>query len=281
MVKLLEQSKQLVGQKWWWMLAFVLSLSSGFARAAFEAPQVFEKKCSSCHTIGSGVLKGPDLKDVTKKRKEDWLIRFIQSSADMIESGDADAVKIYNDFGQKDMPDQRLSPDEIQQILKFIESGGAVSSSINIKSALEAKPDDVLAGKEKFLGLRPLSNGGPACLSCHSAGDYGAMGGGTLAKNLTTVYSNYNDKGLSVALKKSAFPVMTEIFAEKPLSDDEIFQIKSFLYQVDKEGVKKDESQKKFLFLGLGGAVLMLGLIDFTWRRRRKSSVRRSQGGIR
>lgn len=278
---MIKKSRRSVGWKCWAVTLFILSFYSSFAKAAFEAPQVFEKKCSSCHTIGDGVLKGPDLKDVTKKRKEDWLIRFIQSSADMIESGDADAVKIYNDFGQKDMPDQRLSPDEIRQILKFIESGGAVASSINIKSALEAKPEDILVGKELFLGLRGLSNGGPACLSCHSAGDYGALGGGTLAKNLTTVYSNYNDKGLSTALKKSAFPVMTEIFADRPLSDEEIFQIKSFLYQVDKEGVKKEGSQKKFLFLGLGGAALMLGLIDFTWRRRRKSSVRRSRGGIR
>lgn len=278
---MIKWCKRPVGRKGVGVLVALLSLSSVSANAAFEAPQVFEKKCSSCHTIGNGILKGPDLKDVTKKRKEEWLIRFIQSSADMIESGDADAVKIYNEFGQKDMPDQRLSPDEIRQILKFIESGGAVATSVNIKSALEAKPEDILAGKELFLGLRPLSNGGPACLSCHSAGNHGPMGGGTLGKNLTTVYSTYNDQGLSVALKKSAFPVMTEIFGERPLSDGEIFQLKAFLYHVDKEGMKKDGSQKKFLFLGLGGAALMLGLIDFAWRRRRKTSVRRSHGGIR
>lgn len=266
------------------LLLVFLTLSfwiSGRAIAAFDPAQTFDKKCSSCHTIGGGALKGPDLKDVTKRRPHDWLIKFVQSPMDVINSGDPYAVKIYNEANQSEMPDQRLTADEITEIIKFIESGGVGAATAKIKSALESKPEDVAQGLALFLGSRAFKNGGPACVSCHSVGDYGALGGGTLAKDLTQVYSRYKDEGLSVALQKLAFPVMQETFAGKALTDDEVFQLKAFFYQSDQEGTQNLGFQKKFIFLGLGGVVLVLGGIDFIWRRRRKSSIRREQGGIR
>jgi mono/diheme cytochrome c family protein len=249
--------------------------------AAFDPSQTFDKKCSSCHTVGGGLLKGPDLKDVTKRRPHDWLIKFVQSPMDVINSGDPYAVKIYNEANQSEMPDQRLTADEITEILKFVESGGVGAATAKIKSALESKSEDAAKGLALFLGSRAFKNGGPACVSCHSVGDYGTLGGGTLAKDLTQVYSRYKDDGLSVALQKLAFPVMQETFANKTLTDDEVFQLKAFFYQSDKEGTQNLGFQKKFIFLGLGGVVLVLGGIDFIWRRRRKSSIRRAQGGIR
>lgn len=268
-------------------LLFVTAILTALpALAAFDPAQTFEKKCSSCHTIGGGVLKGPDLKGVGARRDPEWLVKFITSSADMIASGDADAVKLYNQFEQKDMPDQRLSPSEIKQIVQYIESGGSDAATLTIKSALQAKPEDIQAGMDLFLGKKPLVNGGPSCVSCHSVGSYGPLGGGTMAKDLTGVYSQYKDQGLTVALNKLAFPVMTGVFADKPLTEDESYQIKAFFFDSDKAfPAKKDAAaksiEKRFLFLGLGGTALMLGVIDFTWRRRRKSSVRRDEGGIR
>lgn len=260
------------------VVSFFISLQ---ARAAFSPAQTFDKKCSSCHSIGGGVIKGPDLKGVSDRRSEEWLIKFIQSADSMIQSGDPEAVKLYNEYDQKDMPDQKLSESEIKAILEFIAGGGEQTAAGEFKSATKATPEDILKGQSLFLGKSGLTNGGPACLSCHSVGNHGFLGGGTLAKNLTHVYSDYNDKGLSVALSKLAFPVMEEVYADKPLTEDENFQIKAFLYSEDKEGVEPFGFQKKFVFLGLGGVVLLLGIIDFVWRKRRKKSVRRSHGGIR
>lgn len=264
-------------------LFFLLStlwVSNGVL-AAFDPALTFDKKCSSCHTIGAGALKGPDLKDITKRRPHDWIIKFVQSPMDVINSGDPYAVKLYNDSDQSEMPDQRLTADEITEIIKFIESGGVAATTAKVKSALESKPEDVAQGLALFMGTQSFKNGGAACASCHSVGDYGALGGGTLAKDLTNVYSRYKDDGLSVALQKLAFPVMQEAFAGKALTEDEVFQLKAFFYQSDKLGTQNLGFQKKFIFLGLGGVVLVLGGIDFIWRRRRKSSIRREQGGIR
>ena len=262
-------------------MAFFLIFFSLSANAAFDPGAVFEKKCSSCHSIGGGVLKGPDLKDVTKRRKIEWLVPFIQSSDSMIQAGDPEAVKIYNEFDQKDMPDQKLSDREVKELLQFIATGGQQEVALDSKPATQAKPEDIAVGHDLYLGIKKLSAGGPACVSCHSVGSYGPLGGGTLAKDLTHIYSDYKDKGLSVALSKLAFPVMEEVYADRPLSDEEMFQIKAFLYDADKRGTEPQGFQKKFVFLGLGGAVLAMGFIDFTWRRRRKSSVRKARGGIR
>jgi mono/diheme cytochrome c family protein len=264
----------------------VAILVSMEAEAAFDPALTFEKKCSSCHTIGNGDLKGPDLKDLGKKRSLEWIIKFVTSSADFIESGDPEAVKIYNKFEQKDMPDQRLVPAEIEELVEYIDAGGVSEAMFTIKSALKATPEDIEAGKQIFLGMKRLTNGGPSCVSCHSVGSYGPMGGGTLAKNLTGVYAQYKDQGLTIALNKLAFPIMQGVYAEKPLTEDESFQLKSFFYDAERNfPAEKDPAaksvEKKFLFLGLVGTILALGAIDFTWRRRRKSSVRRSGGGIR
>lgn len=262
-------------------IAIISSLVPVSLNAAFDPAKTFEKKCSSCHTVGQGDLKGPDLKGISDRREEKWLIDFIRSADTMIQSGDPEAVKVYNKYGQKDMPDQKLSDDEIRKILQFIEGGGQQEVALDVKSATDATPEDILAGKQIYLGEKPLTNGGASCISCHTVGKYGVLGGGTLAKDLTFIYTDYNDKGLSVALKKLAFPVMEEIYDGKPLTDEEAFQLKAFLYDADKKGETNTGAQKKFVFLGVGGAIVGMGMIDLIWRRRRKNSVRRRRGGLR
>lgn len=248
---------------------------------AFDAAQTFEKKCSSCHSIGGGVVIGPDLKGVSQRYKLEWIVKFVQSSGSVIQSGDPVAVKLYNDFKQKDMPDQSFSEQEILEIIKFIDLGGQQTAGGAVKPAATAKPEDALSGEHIYLGLKPLANGGPACVSCHSVGDFGTLGGGTLAKDLTHAFSLYQDKGLAAALKNIAFPVMQGVYMDKQLTDDENYQLRAFLYTADRDSEPARGMQKKFMFLGLVGVVIALGVIDFTWRRRRKKSVRRFRGGLR
>lgn len=251
--------------------------------AEFDAAKTFENKCSSCHTIGQGDLKGPDLKGIEARRKPEWLVSFIQSSYTLIQSGDPEAVAVFNKYQQKEMPDQRLTKDEVMKLIEFIAKGVVADAGSVGKSANSAKPEDVAAGELLYKGEVALASGGPSCISCHSVGHTGVLGGGTLAKDLTHAYSAFGDKGIDQALKKLAFPVMETVFADKPLTEGEIFQIKAFLYDADQKNVEVATAgfDKKFIFLGLGGGVLAMGIIDFTWRRRRKHSVRKGRGGLR
>lgn len=255
-----------------WMLFGTFLLTPSLA---FDPVEVFEKKCSSCHTIGGGEDVGPDLKGLSERRTEAWLIQFIQESQAMVNAGDPIAVDLFNKYRKKKMPDQDLSDDEVKQLLAFIKSGGAgLEQSPDAKSALKATVEEIARGEQLFAGHVPFQQGGPACIQCHIVGDLGALGGGTLGPNLTAAFSNYNDKGLSKVLTKISFPVMNEVYAGKALTAVEVFQIKSFLYEADKKGYEPKGERKKFVFMALIGLLLGFGVIDVSWRNRRKKSQR-------
>jgi len=246
-------------------------LLSPLSLMAFDAGQYFEMKCASCHTIGGGVDVGPDLKGVNARREEAWLIKFIQESQTVINNGDPVAVKLFEKFRRKKMPDQELADQEIRDLLAFIKTGKASGSSQKYKSALKATPYEIAQGKLLFTGQRPFKNGGASCISCHSAGETGLLGGGKLGPNLTLAYSNYNDKGLSKVLTRVSFPTMAQIFKKHPLSKDEVYQLKAYLYTIDKKGTSLTGSTKKFAFMGFIGFLLLLGGFDLLWRSRRHS----------
>lgn len=85
--------------------------------------------CKACHTIGGGKLVGPDLQGVNERHDEEWLIKFIQNSQELINSGDPAAVKIFEEYNRIPMPPNNLTPDQIRDILLYIENGGKVAAS--------------------------------------------------------------------------------------------------------------------------------------------------------
>jgi len=251
-----------------------LLLASSQCAQAFDPGVYFEKNCMSCHTVGRGDEIGPDLKGVMERRTKEWLVKWLQSSQSVIQSGDPVGVELFNKFKQKKMPDQDITAEDVAALLDYIKAGGPAEAPMDSKPATAATAADIARGRELFLGRISLAKSGPSCVSCHSVGDVGPLGGGTLGLNLTQAYSKYADKGLSKALKKPGFIIMKEIFPDKPLTDEEAFALKAFLYDADKAGSAGGDHQKKFLFLGMGGTVVMMGVADFIWRKRRRKSAK-------
>jgi len=245
---------------------------------AFDPAAHFQKICSGCHSIGGGDSAGPDLKGVTEKRERDWLLRFIISPGAAVRKNDPTAKELVEKY-QMVMPDQDLKRDQITAILDFIEKGGVSDAPTDSRQASTATEAEALHGEDLFLGRARLASGAPACIACHSAGDAGTLGGGTFAIDLTQVFSRYDEKILTQALKSPGFRVMNEVFSEKPLNDDEVFALKSFLYKVDKSEIEAADFQKKFVFLGVGGCVVLLGITDLIWKQRRKKSAKPRRGG--
>lgn len=84
--------------------------------------------CKACHTIGGGKLIGPDLKGVTERREEAWLLSFIKNSQAMIDSGDPIAIQVWEDHNKIPMPpNPQLNDDQIKDILLYIENGGQIA----------------------------------------------------------------------------------------------------------------------------------------------------------
>ncbi len=238
---------------------------------AFEPAEYYQQKCMSCHSVGGGDDVGPDLKGMSKRREKKWLIRFIQESQSMIEEGDPIANELFNKYKKKKMPDQELSDDEVIELIAYIDSGKVKALVADIRSALDANPFDLKSGYELFSGIKPFEKGGPSCISCHQAGAAGVLGGGTLGPDLTNVYTSYSDKGLSKVMSRISFPTMVKLYKKKELTSEEVFQVKSYLWKVDREEKVDRGYTKKFFFLGLIGLLLMLGLFDLLWKGRRNS----------
>jgi len=270
--KTLKQFSLLVGGL---MLGFTVSSTAQNGEA------VFKQSCAMCHSVGKGRLVGPDLKGVTSKRSEDWLLKWTKSSQSLIKSGDADAKAIFDEFGGVAMPDQSLSDADIKSIFAYIGSnsdaaGASATAGAAAPSSDNATPEEIEKGKNIFTGAQALVNGGAACISCHNVDYVGVIPGGLLAKDLTTVHSRLGgDAGVQGILGAPPFPAMTQAYKDKAITDQEIAALTAFLNKVDKDTANQTHSKNPLKFGGLIGVGTLLVLIFGLWFGRKKYTVKK------
>jgi ubiquinol-cytochrome c reductase cytochrome c subunit len=260
-------------------LAIVQAFSASIS--AQEAAQFFRQNCSSCHTVGGGALTGPDLKDLEKRKDREWLINFVLDPPTVLQSGDVYAAKLLEASRGVVMPRiNGLTPERAEALLDLIAAESQLPKSQFGGSAFSDKPftaADVDHGRSLFLGTTRLSAGAASCISCHSAGEMGALGGGRLGPDLTRVYERLQGrKNLSAWLQAPATPSMQTVFQSQPLAAEEIHALSAFFEHTAKEGREADmRGPLAFLLFGVGGAVAALIAMDAAWRGRLKS-VRRA-----
>ena len=104
-------------------LLALLALSVSFAKAdVAEGEKLFNANCTSCHALNEKVV-GPALSGVDKKYDEAWLIKWIKNSQALVKSGDAKALKVYNENNQSVMTSfENLSDDQVKSILAYIKT---------------------------------------------------------------------------------------------------------------------------------------------------------------
>ncbi len=253
---------------------------------AQDGEVIFKQNCAACHSIGKGKLVGPDLAGITAQRPEDWLIKWTKSSQTLIKSGDADAKAIFDEYNGLVMPDQNLPDADIKSIFAFIasKSSGAAPSTTAAKTEVvpdasnQATPEEIAQGRNIFIGSQPLSNGGPACISCHHVNYKGVIPGGLLAKDLTTVYSRFGgDAGIHGILGAPPFPAMTESYKNKPITEKEIADLTAFLNKVDKDTANQEVSARNpLLYGGTIGIIILIVLYSLIWYKRKRFTVKRS-----
>jgi len=100
---------------------FIFSIFLSVSLQAQNEPPPEWGVCGACHTIGKGKLIGPDLKGVTEKREEAWLISFIKSSQTMVNNGDPIAVQLFEEF-KIPMPDNNFTDEQVKGLLDYIKN---------------------------------------------------------------------------------------------------------------------------------------------------------------
>ncbi len=82
--------------------AIISAQAQGVSSA--QGKQLFMDRCTSCHSVAKEVV-GPALKDVGKRRSEEWIVNFVHSSQTVIKSGDTAAVRLFESHSRTVMPD--------------------------------------------------------------------------------------------------------------------------------------------------------------------------------
>ncbi len=248
--------------------------------------EVFQATCAACHTLSTDRLVGPGLAGVLDNRDHEWLISFITEPDRMIASGDSIATRLLAEYVVP-MPNVGTTRAQAEAVLDFIAGGGgggevAVSQPAAAETGREAPAppageDEIGLGRELFQGPVRFANGGPTCSACHDAMHPYVMGGGTLATNLTDVFTRIGGPGVRAIIENPPFPVMRQAYAEMPLTESEVAGLLAFLSQAEGQMPMPMRRARgvgvMLLTAGVGGSLIMLGLFSLIWRGRRKGSV--------
>ncbi|HEX2627873.1 MAG TPA: cytochrome c [Chitinophagaceae bacterium] len=85
---------------------------------------LYDLKCASCHKLTDEKLVGPGWKDVTTRRKPEWIMNFVTNTDEMLSKDTASKAMLEVCLTR--MPNQNLSDDDARHILEFMRSNDGV-----------------------------------------------------------------------------------------------------------------------------------------------------------
>ncbi len=191
------------------------SASEGAAAAGSAAAEpdpaadFFLSRCAGCHTIGEGVLTGPDLTTAIGWPADDLakaVERMEKNVGPMTDEQVASLVALLEDPRVK----QRLAASRERQVAEM---------------AATLEPASPRRGEELFFGARRLAAGGLPCAACHHA----AGRGGNLAVDLTSVGARLGEPALVSAAQNPGFPLMKAAYRGHPVTRQEAVHLAAWL----------------------------------------------------
>ena len=94
-----------------------------------KGKEIFNTNCAACHKLDAKAT-GPALRGVGAKYEKAWLYKWIKNSADLIKSGDALAVKVYEENNKVAMSAfPQLSDADIDNIIAYTMEAKAVAAA--------------------------------------------------------------------------------------------------------------------------------------------------------
>ncbi|EMY81248.1 heme-binding cytochrome, cytochrome c3 superfamily protein [Psychroflexus gondwanensis ACAM 44] len=110
-----------------------------------KGKELFNSLCAACHKRYKNAV-GPLLHGVTERRDMDWLYKWIKNSQELIKSGDAQAVQLYEEWNKVAMNAfPQLDNQDIDNILAYVE---------------EPKPEPIVAETQVAAGAEGQGGSG-------------------------------------------------------------------------------------------------------------------------
>lgn len=222
-------------------------ISSSWAEAIEakdKSAEYFIVHCADCHTVGGGELTGPDLIAASK-----WSRTDLKTAV----------KKMEENVGP-------LSPADIDQITEFLKDPDVSARIAKQKQTIESNAPAVLpphafeTGEKLFRGNKALTNGGPACISCHRF----ANEGGSLGPELTLLKNRLSGAGLQSSIENANFKIMRRIYENRKITKEESLCLSEYLSHPEKTNTRFAPTLRKVV--GSAGVcffaffVLLLGL---------------------
>ena len=239
------------------MLSAILiaSASAALAQTDDEGVVIYESSCARCHGSDGLGIPGtfPPLANNPDAGDHAYVV-------DVVTNG-LEGKEIMGVSYDSAMPafNNRLSPEEIELVSAYVvklSGGGGGTAPPTTTLPLAATSGS--SGEDLFTGTMPLTNGGTACIACHSAGVYNGLAGPTMAINLDGIVQSFGTAGFVAAITDPLVPGMIAVFGEHPITDQEANDLAAYLETTtadDSGGVPVD----LLILIGLVGfAILML-----------------------
>jgi len=265
--------------KVYWFLIPLFLITFILQSEAQDGAAIFKTNCTACHRATADRLVGPGLANVHTKRTQEWFTQFVQSSQALINSGDADAIAVFEEYNSLQMPDQNLSAAEVGAIWDYLieesPAPGAVTEEVVEEAPFEPTADEIKRGELLFTGLSNFENGGPTCNSCHHVNKDGLMAGGSFAVELSDAFERLGGPGIGGILSGLPFPAMKDSYEKHPLTEEEIQDMTAFLSDVSEQRYSQNYTNygNTLLIWGVIGAFLLMGVFPALWFKRKKGSV--------
>ncbi len=247
-------------------LLVVVAALLGLAVAA-DGAQLYSQNCAGCHGANGQGIPGafPPLVDNPRMQDEAYVVKVIREGlSGPLEVGG----QTYNSV-MPPMP--QISEADAKAVAAYVKGlGGSKTATPAPAPTVSTDPALAAKGQALFLGQQPFQNGGAPCMACHTAGNFGPMGGGSLGRDLTDLHTRLGAAGIQGVLSNIAFPVMRESYKGHPLTPEEITALTAFFAETaGKPGNTASMDAARMLFAGLVGLLVLFGAMYLYWNNRR------------
>lgn len=256
-------------------ILFAVAFPATLVEAQAMGEELFRSTCAACHTTNTDRLVGPGLEGIEDRRDREWLLSFIMEPDRLITEGDTIANRLLAEY-LVPMPNIGTTRSQAESLLDLIaDASGALSVSTTPLSDAPSTEDQVFFGMALFQGNTRLAGGGPTCNGCHEVINDAVIGGGILARELTTVFSRLGAPGVRAIIANPPFPLMQQAYRDKPITEEEVGALVAFLERADAEqGLHRPRAYGITLFTaGLLGSMILLVLYSVIWSGRKRASV--------